>query len=621
MAKSFVPYIRIRLTSLFGLFVGIVFLAMMAPVVMALFLPPVPVSCQAAMMTPSIADRLRAVGLEDCSVREAISVHEQAGVDKPIIRLENGALHDGPALYLRLPEGHGIIPGGHFDIVAYSGDPDASDIAEALRVELRLPHTPIVLTDTRLIDGASLFATAVLTFIGLICVVVPIFSTISRARMARTRAALEEGVADGHGGPDATPRVLNISLSQIARISRWGRIARYVLMFEFGVMVIVGSITALFEFSAVTALVMFLVLTLFYAAIAVANTGRRSGQWVFLALVGALGLLVLRDAGFDIANVTAIAIRDWALFSAIPLVNWALFSWRGNCMIHGTGMRMFDMEDRFREKISLKGLPLWRRLFLPGRHSIRGLVRMAFVGFAVLIGMVASVAGFGWLWILLLLWAIPAYKKARQQMVPDAREVLAHDPRAPVLFLRAFMNDVAEVETLAGGSTRFEEQITAAAAAVGPPVAIGDPKEDMPKLGAFRTYCDDDSWQAQVESWMDEAKLVLMMAGVTEMLGWEVRKTTERGHLHKLMIVMAPDAPEDRLDVWEEFRRHFDGTPYEAASKEVEPRIMLGCAFAADGTLVSLNSSEFTRLEYELFIRLLIAMGYSEKDWIPPRAF
>jgi hypothetical protein len=117
----------------------------------------------------------------------------------------------------------------------------------------------------------------------------------------------------------------------------------------------------------------------------------------------------------------------------------------------------------------------------------------------------------------------------RRHLVADARQLLADDSRPPVLYLRSFAVDDVTSGTstlrLSGLGTTApvteEEQVVRALAPVGPVVAIGQPGEALPRLGAARIYVGDD-WQRVVVQLMGRARLVVLGAGFSRGLLWEL---------------------------------------------------------------------------------------------------
>jgi TM2 domain-containing membrane protein YozV len=131
-----------------------------------------------------------------------------------------------------------------------------------------------------------------------------------------------------------------------------------------------------------------------------------------------------------------------------------------------------------------------------------------------------------------------------------AADVLREDSRPPVLYLRSFRDDS---ELLVTSSNTASARITAALNytvafnpeqelalildGVGPVVAIGRPGEPLPELGAAREYVADDRWRDTVDSYMRRASLVVIRAGATDSLWWEIERTLEQVPPQKVVIV------------------------------------------------------------------------------------
>jgi len=128
------------------------------------------------------------------------------------------------------------------------------------------------------------------------------------------------------------------------------------------------------------------------------------------------------------------------------------------------------------------------------------------------------------------------WRYGSRHLQPGADEILANDPRPPILYLRSFAN-----ETLVGEE---EEAIARALEDVGPLVAVGRPGERLPPLGAARMYLTDDSWQGKVEEQMDRARIILVAAGDTPGLGWELRQCAQLADPTKLVIMVPNNANE-----------------------------------------------------------------------------
>ena len=75
-------------------------------------------------------------------------------------------------------------------------------------------------------------------------------------------------------------------------------------------------------------------------------------------------------------------------------------------------------------------------------------------------------------------------------------------------------------------------------ARVGPVVAIGKPGERLPQLGAARLYVDDDHWQETIDALMTRSALVVVRAGNTPNLWWEIERAMTNQRPDRVVIVV-----------------------------------------------------------------------------------
>lgn len=128
-----------------------------------------------------------------------------------------------------------------------------------------------------------------------------------------------------------------------------------------------------------------------------------------------------------------------------------------------------------------------------------------------------------------------------RHLAPLADEVLASDPRKPILYLRSFASESQVSEAEQSLAEMFES--------VGPFVAIGAPGERLPPLGAARLYLEDDNWQAKVRELLNRAGLVLIFGGSTKGLGWEFDQVVKTIHPSRVAIMVPNNA-----ETYEKFR-------------------------------------------------------------------
>ena len=166
----------------------------------------------------------------------------------------------------------------------------------------------------------------------------------------------------------------------------------------------------------------------------------------------------------------------------------------------------------------------------------------------------------GWLWLglaagtataIMLLWpaSVPVlggpavlafvvvplllYRQGHRHFARSATEAEADDARPPILYLRSFKDEPR--------LRHHEEALARILARHGPFIAIGDPGDASPRLGAARDYFFDDAWQRAVLCRLRRARLVVMLAGATPGLGWEVGRCKEMLEPARLLVVVPRD--------------------------------------------------------------------------------
>jgi hypothetical protein len=153
--------------------------------------------------------------------------------------------------------------------------------------------------------------------------------------------------------------------------------------------------------------------------------------------------------------------------------------------------------------------------------------------------------------LVLTTWAIPLtlrwWHLANSLAQPSAQSVLT-DADDIVWYIRRF-----DFDPRTGEGDEFDENGFAKVfAAVGEPVALGRPNERFPPVGFRRAYLQHDNWQEVVEDYLAKSRLVVLLAaGESTAIAWEVDRCTEGRNINKLLILV------HRSDKYEEFRRAY----------------------------------------------------------------
>jgi hypothetical protein len=167
--------------------------------------------------------------------------------------------------------------------------------------------------------------------------------------------------------------------------------------------------------------------------------------------------------------------------------------------------------------------------------------------------------------------AVKWVRYGRKLRLYRVEELLCKDPRPPVLYLRPFARDseAADAETIyepgyQGQGFRGwlitrteEEQIVHVLQTIGPVIAIGNPEDKLPELGAARRYLGPgEDWQDVVRQWMVQSCVVVLHAGTSPGLLWELRTVRHMLSHEQLLILLSMNYEEYELfrrkveDLW-----------------------------------------------------------------------
>jgi hypothetical protein len=109
----------------------------------------------------------------------------------------------------------------------------------------------------------------------------------------------------------------------------------------------------------------------------------------------------------------------------------------------------------------------------------------------------------------------------------------------------------------------------------------------------------DEEWQDKVLAWVEEAGVIVFMAGTTHWADWELKQIIATGHVDKLIIVFpeAPGAPESRLKA---IREAFSDSPWEAALVDVGPPLDVRSICFDRTRCIVVSSEPNSRVSYQL---------------------
>jgi hypothetical protein len=209
----------------------------------------------------------------------------------------------------------------------------------------------------------------------------------------------------------------------------------------------------------------------------------------------------------------------------------------------------------------------------------------------------------------IFLLARALWRVGRRLNLRHRDEIILKD-KPPVLLLRSFTDDVAGIPSnmliprLFRRRKRLEEMIGKQLTSAGPFVAIGRPGERLPQLGANRLYVDDSEWQAVVQSYIAQSDLIIVIAGKTHWVQWELANVLKQDRIAGLLIVFPRITEVDRNERWQNLKPAFCDTSWSAAMERVDIAGALAVFIAADLGIVVIKSRKANESDYETALRV-----------------
>jgi hypothetical protein len=209
--------------------------------------------------------------------------------------------------------------------------------------------------------------------------------------------------------------------------------------------------------------------------------------------------------------------------------------------------------------------------------------------------------------------AILMFTRARRTRLRGAEATLADDPRPPILYLRAFRDDrvkLMERVRLWGlepdQPIRFEEALGEMVSGLGPFLAVGEPSEGLPQLGASRAYPPEDQWQATVLDWIARARVIAMLSGAPGWTHWEVERIVEAGRQDRLLLFLPPGGAAQRTERWSHSVASLANSSHGAALKALPVENLRLVLLRPDGQVMAFRSRGATVQDYELAASLAL---------------
>jgi hypothetical protein len=140
---------------------------------------------------------------------------------------------------------------------------------------------------------------------------------------------------------------------------------------------------------------------------------------------------------------------------------------------------------------------------------------------------------------------------SRRFLRVSLEQAQAADHRPPVLFLRSFRDDLVPLAAPKAGfvyklfnyterNKSLDQLLLEEGTALGPVVALGNPRDTVPPYGAARGYAKHSDWRRMVADLMEAASAIVICVDDTENLWWEMEHVGENKYLHKSLLLLHP---------------------------------------------------------------------------------
>ncbi len=216
---------------------------------------------------------------------------------------------------------------------------------------------------------------------------------------------------------------------------------------------------------------------------------------------------------------------------------------------------------------------------------------------------------------------------ARRKARRSAADATKHDPRPPILFLRAFEDDqvalshgpatlLAWIFGFIRGKPPLDHLLIEEFAAIGPTVALAKAKErlrgaqvktehEIPEFGVWRIVAEHEDWQTVVRERARAARAIIMVVNgkPNDGLAWEMQLLGTGELLAKTVILVAPDcaASAANAKAWAWISATTEGRVANATTDSASP--VLACFQTASGEVTVVTSSRFERADYLMALR------------------
>jgi uncharacterized membrane protein YeaQ/YmgE (transglycosylase-associated protein family) len=199
---------------------------------------------------------------------------------------------------------------------------------------------------------------------------------------------------------------------------------------------------------------------------------------------------------------------------------------------------------------------------------------------------------------------------ARRHYSLTANRALELDIRKPVLFLRSFETDTTRLwgRGLLGKLRKrtIDEAISRLADRLGPFIAIANPTTALPRLGAAQSHYSNDTWQSAIAGWIAMSQVIVMIAGRTQGIRWELDHIFSNQAHRKLIIFFPPSLRlrENHGAAIKWLTDYFSHTTFAAELLSINLSRTIAIAFRDEGLVAVQTPRRIGRHEVDYYVAL-----------------
>jgi hypothetical protein len=216
----------------------------------------------------------------------------------------------------------------------------------------------------------------------------------------------------------------------------------------------------------------------------------------------------------------------------------------------------------------------------------------------------------------------PAYicaQQARRYLQLDANTLIAVDRRPPILFLRPFDDDNLQTTNSPSKAIldySLEARLSQHFFLFGPFLAITDPRDTVPQIGASRIRLSDDKWQRAVLALVGAASVIIVYLGKSKWITWELAQLIDNQRITSVILVMPEVRRMGAAGRWQELseraarmRSSFRDTVWADQINEIwDFSALRALVLKPDGNIVLIQTRSTSRESYHLSVLIAHAL-------------